>query len=423
MALDFSVLTRSLPHCARLVRVRTWFMLLALACCGPLASSVAAQDSFTIIGSDTMVILNRELAAEYAKDHPDVKIHVEGGGSGRGIEALFNGTVDIAASSRAISEDERTAFIKQNGTPPLELVVALDGVGIYVHSYNPVSSLTLEQIRKIFTGEITNWKDVGGQNRRIIFYNRDRFSGTRAYIQNHLLEGRAFSKDAKELSTTALITTCISRNQSAIGYGGIAYCQGTHILTVATEKDQPGYWPSKDDVASGKYPLSRPLYFYINPASNNDRVQAFTEWVRSPAGQEVVTFVGYYPAPPDDADPAGMPTTRESMPKIVTITPQNMQSQGCEVNVEITNVEVFGTTNRCDVTVKVSLPDMHPRTTRKTVLKLGSMAEIPCATDESGLIRVTLQENLLKTTTLTITCTDPDGAQHLYHMAIQDFLE
>jgi len=152
-------------------------------------SPVAAQNrSITIKGSDTLVILGQRWAEMYMKKKPGSSIQVTGGGSGVGIAALINGTTDIAESSRPMKAAEKDQVQQKRGQAAYELPVALDGLAVYVHEKNPVKELSLEQLKKIYTGAVKNWKEVGGQDSRILLYGRENSSGTYAYFKEHVLE-------------------------------------------------------------------------------------------------------------------------------------------------------------------------------------------------------------------------------------------
>ena len=372
-----------------------------------------AKDAIILHGSDTMLILNREWAAAYAERSPSLKINVVGGGSGRGIDALIGDEADIAAASRPIKESELEAFRKTHDAPPREYVVAIDGIGVYVHSNNPVSSLTVDQLRDILSGRITNWSEVGGRNRRIDVYNRDRFSGTRAFVQDHVLGDRSFTPYAQEVATTSMMTAAISRNQSAIGYGGIAYCQGAHIIRLAPRAGQPSVWPSKENVSAGRYPLSRPLYFYVNPAVIDDDLQAFVDWVVSPAGQRIVTFVGYYPIPKesrDDRDETGRVTSdaeRESDAEApagpVVLTAANAGSHGFRLSVTMSDADVEADAGRAKVRIRFDPRGRAIDDIRRIELRIGDDAIVPLTLDPNGAAEFTLRRILLDDTTVAMS--------------------
>jgi phosphate transport system substrate-binding protein len=363
----------------------------------------AARCEIKIHGSDTMLILNRELAAEYGHHDASVKFNVLGGGSGRGIAALLEGRTHIAAASRAMKEKEKAAFEAKTGRRPREIVVALDGIGVYVHNNNPVGSLTLAELEGIFSGRTRNWSQVGGLDRRIDIYNRDKYSGTRAFIQEHVLGGRSFSDLAREVSTTAMLISCVSRNQGAIGYGGIAYSQGSHIIRVAERPGEVGVWPSRENVSSGEYPLSRPLYFYVDPESMDRTVRSFLDWVTSPGGQHVVTFVGYYPAP--DAVAEAVPP--EEQPVIshepVLLTPENMKLHGFDL--AITRRDHSGGTRpgQSSLEVRFSLAGHSIQRIRRMSIRIGEDAVIPLNLGPDLSVRFALRKGLIRSSSLYLS--------------------
>jgi len=374
--------------------------------CGMVANGpVTAQSTINIHGSDTMLILNRDLATEYKRLKPSVKIKVVGGGSGLGIAALLEGKVDIAAASRAMKKKEKAAFEKMTGKPPQEIVVALDGIGVYVHNNNPVGRLTISQLARILSGDIRNWKDVGGLNRTIDIYNRDRYSGTRAFIRKHVLGDNSFSDLAHEVSTTAMLTSCVSRNQSAIGYGGIAYSQGSHIIRLAVGASDVGVWPSMENVSTGKYPLSRPLFFYVNQTSANEELRAFIEWVLSPPGQDVVTSVGYYPAPRRIKAPRNNPGG-EASPLMshepIMLTPENMQRYGFHLEVSCSEAKGAVRRGQTMVTMRFNPAGSSIQKILTLSIRIGDCAVIPLALDHDHSVRFSLRKALIRTSTICI---------------------
>lgn len=386
--------------------------LFFLACLSILAAappSSANEETIVIKGSDTMLILNRELAAEYNKLHPEVQFDVEGLGSETGIKALLDGTTHIAASSRSIKEKELESLIEKTGQPPAEIIVAMDGIGVYVHYSNPVTQLTVDQVRGILCGEIANWRDVGGLNRQIHIYNRDKQSGTRAFMEKNVLEGKAFSDLAREVSSTALLVSAVARNQKAIGYGGIAYAEGTRILRLSKERLQPGVWPSRENVSGGQYPLSRPLYYYLNPEAINDTVKAYVDWVLSKRGQEVVDFVGYFPAP--TPRPAEAPTACSSEPtptpipmrEPVVVTPQNMLQHGIDLKVELSEMTATEKSEQAMVTLQFGPKATSVERLQKIALRIAEEAEIPLTLRSDLSVQFALRKGLIDATIIRFT--------------------
>jgi phosphate transport system substrate-binding protein len=257
-------------------------------------SIFAQARNITIKGSDTMVILGQRWAESYMKNNPSVKIQVTGGGSGVGLAALINGTTDIAESSRPMKDAEKTQLQQKRGVPTFELAVALDGLAVYVHDRNPLHELSLEQLKKIYTGAVKNWKEVGGNDERIILYGRENSSGTYAYFKEHVLQNADYYPTTQTLPGTAAVINAVSKDSRGIGYGGIAYLKGVKALKVKKDSSTPAVEPSLENVQKNIYPISRFLYWYL-AGQPKDQIKKLTDWVISPDGQAVVNDVGYYP--------------------------------------------------------------------------------------------------------------------------------
>jgi phosphate transport system substrate-binding protein len=247
----------------------------------------------TIKGSDTMVVLGQRLSEEYMTKNPGTVVQVNGGGSGTGIAALINGTVDLAQSSRPMKEDEKQQAAKARGSEVVELPVALDALAVFVHSSNPLQTLTIAQIRDIFQGRFTNWNQVGGPNAPIVLYGRESSSGTYDYFREHVLSKGDFAPAVQTLQGTAAIINAVGRDKNGIGYGGIAYAKEVRPIGISDEGKQP-VAPSEATVADGTYPLSRKLFFYYSQNAP-ERVTKFSQWVLTPEAQALVTQVGYFP--------------------------------------------------------------------------------------------------------------------------------
>ena len=241
-----------------------------------------------IKGSDSMLILNQLWAEEYMKTHPDISIYYSGGGSGEGIKSLIKGTIDICAASRPIEPDEVKELAENYGTVGMSFIVAKDALSIYLNLYNPVSNLTLDQIKKIFTGEIINWKEVGGKDELIQVIIRPPNSGTHLYLKEHVLNGLNYTGKAIVLPTTTSIVYEVSRNENAIGYGGIAYSNTVVNCMVNSVV------PTEENVRNNKYPLSRYFFFYTIDTPTRE-IKNFLDWTLSPEGQRIVKNSGYIP--------------------------------------------------------------------------------------------------------------------------------
>jgi phosphate transport system substrate-binding protein len=254
--------------------------------------------NITVTGSDTLVILAQKWAEVYMEAHPDVKIQVSGGGSGVGFAALQNQQTDIADASRKIKPEEEISCIKIFGRRPREYKVALDGLSVYVNEENPVAELSLPQLAAIFTGRITNWREVGGRDAPIILYSRENSSGTYDFFKEKVLKKADFSANAQTMPGTAALLQAVSKDPNGIGYGGAAYGAGARAVGIKTNDSAPAIMPSEETVLNGSYPIWRFLYNYVNPALDKDDTAAYLKWIRSDAGQKIVRDVGYYPLPP-----------------------------------------------------------------------------------------------------------------------------
>ncbi len=249
-------------------------------------------------GSDTLVNLALAWAEEYMAAHPNVRISVTGGGSGTGIAALINGTVDIANASRAMSPDE-IATARARGIEPVELTVALDAIAVVVNPTNPVSQLTLQQLSDIYTGKVTDWREVGGEDRPIVLLSRESNSGTYAYfLENVIRQGQEsellFSPDTLLMPSSEGISAEVRQNPNAIGYDGLGYVTPDQkTVAVARSAGAPAVQPSVESALSGDYPISRALFMYT-PGQPVGEVAEYLEYVLTD-GQAVVRELGFVP--------------------------------------------------------------------------------------------------------------------------------
>jgi phosphate transport system substrate-binding protein len=231
-------------------------------------------------------------AEQYRVVKPDVSIAVTGGGSGTGIAALINGTVDIANASRKMKEKE-IAAAQENGIDPIEFVVAVDALAVIVHPDNPVNELTIGQLADIFTGRVTNWSEVGGHDGPIIILSRETNSGTHVYFLEEVV--RNGDKENKDIFASVGITSELRRNPNAIGYDGLGYVtEHEKVIAVAKDSDAPYVVPSVESGADGSYPIARGLYMYTAGVPN-DIVAEYLDWIRGPPGQVIVAELGFVP--------------------------------------------------------------------------------------------------------------------------------
>ncbi|MDC0709001.1 phosphate ABC transporter substrate-binding protein [Stigmatella sp. ncwal1] len=254
--------------------------------------AAAQAGTLSVKGSDTMVILSQRWAEEFMKKNAATKVQVTGGGSGTGLAALINGTTDIAMSSRPIKEAESEKIRTQFKAAAEQIAVAKDGVTFYVNEKNPLNALTVEQLKGIYLGDITNWKEVGGADAPIVLYSRENSSGTYVFVKDHLLNGEDYAAQAQTLPGTAAVVNAITQEKNGIGYGGAAYAKGIKELKIKTAAGEVA--PSAENIKSGKYPLSRDLYFYLRGKPTGE-VKTFIDFALSSEGQQIVNKVGYFP--------------------------------------------------------------------------------------------------------------------------------
>jgi len=275
--------------------------LSARGCAGARSSSQLREGGEIIEnkGSDTLVNLALAWAEAYMESRPEVRISVTGGGSGTGIAALINGTVDIANASRRMKVEEVEAA-EANGISPVEFVVARDAIAIVVHPSNPVNELTFQQISDIYTGRVTNWEEVGGEDRPVVLLSRESNSGTYVYFLENVVrmgDGESdllFSPGALLMPSSEGITAEVSDNPNTIGYDGLGYVTPEQkVVAMARDASGPFVLPSVDSVNDGSYPIARPLYMYT-AGEPTEQAAAFLDWVTG-EGQAVVPELGFVP--------------------------------------------------------------------------------------------------------------------------------
>lgn len=264
-----------------------------------LLTASAMSANITIKGSDTMVRLGQRWAEEYMKKFPKSVIQVSGGGSGTGIAALMNGTTDICMASRDMKPKEYTDA-KAKGLAVQRIAVALDGIAVFLHKQNTVNELTLAQLKAIYTGELTNWKSVGGADATIILYGRENNSGTYAYFKEHVLQEEDFAERCQTLPGTASVVNAITKDVNGIGYGGIAWATTVKHAGVKVADTTQAIHPTLEAVSNNTYPISRELYFFLR-GTPTPEVKDFINWTLSPEGQKVAETADYIPLHVDAA--------------------------------------------------------------------------------------------------------------------------
>jgi phosphate transport system substrate-binding protein len=271
----------------------------------------ASERSLTIKGSDTMVILGQRLSEEYMKSHPGKVVQVNGGGSGTGIAALINGTVDLAQASRPMKDKEKDDVRKNRGVGVVETPVALDSLAVFVNEANPVKELSVAKVKAIYQGKISNWKELGGSDAQIVMYGRENSSGTYDYFREHVLDKEDFSPRVQTLQGTAAVVNAVGKDLHSIGYGGIAYEASTRPLALKKDDASPAVAPSEASVADGSYVLSRYLYYYY-PEDAAERVTEYVQWSLGPEAQKLIADVGYFPLATTDEVDDNAPAATES---------------------------------------------------------------------------------------------------------------
>ncbi len=255
--------------------------------------SFTTASKVTIKGSDTMVILSQQWAELYMKKHPEATIQVTGGGSGVGLAALINGSTEIANSSRPIKPAELAKIKAKFGKNAIEIPCAKDGLSVFLNKGNKVSELTIQQLGDIFSGKITNWKMVGGDDAKIQLYGRESSSGTFEFFKDHVVK-TDFSPKCQTLPGTAAIVNAVKKDKYSIGYGGAAYAEDVKDCKVKKDAKSKGVLPTAATIKNKTYPISRYLYMYLKSKPTGE-TKAFIDWILSSEGQSIIATVGYFP--------------------------------------------------------------------------------------------------------------------------------
>ncbi|MBI5091426.1 MAG: phosphate ABC transporter substrate-binding protein [Candidatus Hydrogenedentes bacterium] len=281
---------------ARLATAAALAVFLTLGSRAALAEK-AGKSNVTVKGSDTLVQLSAHWAEEFMKKYPDASVAVTGGGSGIGISALLNGTTDICNASRDIKPEEKKKAA-ENGITPIETNVALDGIAIVVNKDNPLTEISLEQLKQIFTGEATEWDQFGGPKGKIIVLTRETSSGTYVFFQELVLGKKDYATSVRMMPTTSAIIEAVATDKTAIGYVGLGYAAGAKdrvkVLKVRKDANTPAIEATEETVRSSQYPIARPLHCYTN-GKPNGAAGKFIEFCLSPEGQTIVREEGFVP--------------------------------------------------------------------------------------------------------------------------------
>lgn len=246
-----------------------------------------------IKGSDTVLPVAQETAEQFMNRHPNARVTITGGGTGVGISALLDHTTDIAMASRPIKFSEKMK-VKAAGEEVEEVIVAYDALAVVTHPSNPVKQLTRAQLEDIFRGKITNWKQVGGEDRKIVVYSRETSSGTYEFFKESVLKNKNYMAGSLSMPATGAIIQSVSQTKGAIGYVGLAYVS-PRVKTLSVSYDGTHYTaPSVENATNKSYPIVRPLYYYYN-VKDKEQVAPLLEFILSPQGQDIIKKSGYIP--------------------------------------------------------------------------------------------------------------------------------
>jgi phosphate transport system substrate-binding protein len=269
--------------------MRRWLSILILLVVAGCAPEKKVTGKVVIKGSNTFgEELGPRLIEEFRKRQPDVTVELESKGSGSGFAALLEGKCDIAASSRKINEDEQ-GQAKSRGIELNDYFIGSYGVAVIVNKGNPITGLSRDQVRDIFTGAIANWKQVGGPDAPIQIYIRDPVSGTYLGFQELAMDRKPYATSAKQFKSYPEIIEALRRNKNAIGYAGMVFSEKEGIKAVTIN----GVWPTVSTVNEGDYPYARALSLCTNKASESDAARAFVRFVQSSSGQKIMSELGF----------------------------------------------------------------------------------------------------------------------------------
>ena len=250
-----------------------FFVMLSLLLCVSLIQATELTGTITVAGSTSVQPLSDELAKVFMAKNPKVKVFVQGGGSSAGTKAAMNGTADIGAASRELKSSEKGLF---------ETVIAKDGISVVVNPKNEVKELSLEQIKAIFAGKIINWKEVGGQNMKIVVVNREAGSGTRGAFEEIIMGKDAVTNDCLIQASTGAVKSTVSITKEAIGYISLGALDKT-VKPLIVE----GYEASEKNILDNKYKIARP-FIYVTKSAPTGIVKAYIDFILSNEGQKIV---------------------------------------------------------------------------------------------------------------------------------------
>jgi len=243
-------------------------------------------EKIVLEGSTTVLPIAQKAAEVYMQKNKDADISVRGGGSGVGIASLIDGTCDIADSSRPIKDSELDKAVSR-GKDIKAHIIAMDGIAVIVHPSNKVNGLTKKQLKDIYTGKISNWSQVGGDNQKIVVVSRDTSSGTFEAFGELALDKEKVRPDAIMQASNQAVASTVAKTKGAIGYVGLGYIN-SEVKAIQID----GVMPSKETVLTNKYPIARPLFMYTN-GTPKGLAKELIDFIKSPEGQKLVEEEGF----------------------------------------------------------------------------------------------------------------------------------
>lgn len=263
-------------------------LVVGLACIALIHPFVNAQ--IVIKGSDTCLPVSQQEADSFGKKG-GATVTVTGGGSGVGVSALISGTCDIAQSSRPMKFEEKQKM-SEAGKTAKELIIGHDALAVVINPANPVNQLTRQQLEQIYTGKITNWKEVGGPDMKIVVYSRESSSGTYEFFKEHVMKNKNYANFVLSMPATGAIIQSVKQTKGAIGYVGLAYLNKEVKALKVSYDSKTFVEPSVANAKNKTYPVVRPLYYYYS-VNNEKKVKPFLDFVMSDEGQKIVANVGF----------------------------------------------------------------------------------------------------------------------------------
>jgi len=272
------------------LRKRIISLLAISAVAVSMVSGIAAEKGKVVIkGSTTVLPITMKAIESFKVIKPEISITLEGSGSSNGIKALFDGTTDICNASREMKKEEWQKG-KASGLKLKEIVVSYDMIVPIVHPSNKVKNLTVDQLKGIFDGSIKNWNQVGGEDMNIVVVSRDSSSGTFEYWHEFVMKKTDVRKDALMQASSGAILSTVANNKKAIGYDGFGYVDKS-----VKGLDVNGIQANLKNGKSGKFPISRKLYMYVNEKNYSSEAKAFVSYLLSKEGQKKVSEAGFIP--------------------------------------------------------------------------------------------------------------------------------